>query len=872
MGSLKIKKLEYRGDNYYYKNDKFKNGLNILVGDNGNGKSTFTYLLVYALGAKVQWFNDTTKEPLVEILEDSNNYVELEIIINGLDYTFRRKIGENFISIYSHYDEEIKIYNITRKGYYYEKEKKTFSDWMFERLNINLAEITQYESTHRINFEDIMRYIYYDQITDNNIIISEFGIDRNDRYRNSNLMKRSIFELIMSSYFKEFYDTHYQIKNLNNQLQEKKEFNKSLTTLMDNIKKNISGDFNENISFGEELKRVQKELFRIKSLREKINEININGEENDNLIECIIDIQKKLVAKIHEQKNYEFKNEEIERYLLKFRNLYQQKENEIKHIEKILFTANYIDIINEDKCPFCQEELNLEDNICICGSNKSINFSKFIYSDKEYKEIIKSKVKSIKTIESTIKEYEDRYIQIKDKINKTKSCLDELNSKLKTLNNNIIYDVTLDRASDLTQNYMDLREKEHELELIISKQKEIDKSSKEVDKLDNSIKKKKEKLEELQKEKDDILQENLNMFEKIYSEYLIDYYNDEGKKFVVKLDRNYTPFLNVYREKSFTVPKKFFYYLTLLDVSLNDKLNINYPRFLIIDTIKDAGLEMEDLKRLMRYLLNYQDKDCQIILTCGYDEYSTEFKPYEIDYLSDSNMLLKKYIDMSSDKEHIEIQEYEDMYREEARLESMPKDDADVFCEINKHDDVIEFNNLIEEYVYNFNRYTDELVGYLGDIDWENINSELNKKIIKEILGIDKQIDNEEFQQYIDKFINDLSNKVEEMVYESEFNFGIIDRLYGLWDGCIEISIEGALCIAEGNVDELQILLRENKSIIERGSIEKTYGEYYISDNGAAMPEVDDDLKINLNDIQANLDEKFYDTIEKLKGYISLFD
>lgn len=641
MGNIKIRKLEYKGDNFYYKNDKFKNGLNIVVGDNGNGKSTFTYLLVYALGAKVQWFNDTTKEPLVEILEDTNNYVELEIKINGKDYTFKREIGENFISIYSHADDEIKIYNIARNGYYYQKEGRTFSDWIFEKLNINLVEITQYESAHRINFEDIMRYIYYDQITDNNVIISEFGIDRNDRYKNSNLMKRSIFELIMSSYFKEFYDTHYQIKNLNNKLQEKKEFNKSLLTLMDNIKKSINGDINENVSLEEELKKVQKELFRIKYLREKINERSINGEENDNLIECILDIQKKIVAKIHEQKNYEFKNEEIERYLLKFKSLYQEKENEIKHIEKILFTANYIDIINEDKCPFCQEELNLKENICICGSSNSINFSKFIYSDKEYKEIIKSKVKSIKTIENTIKDYEDKYIEIKEKNNKTKSHLEELNFKLKTLNNNIIYDADLDRVSDLTQNYMDLQEKEHELELVISKQKEIAKSSKEIDKLNNSIRKKKERLEELQKEKDDILQENLNMFEKIYSEYLIDYYKNEGKKFVVKLDRNYTPFLNVYREKSFTVPKKFFYYLTLLELSLNDKLNINYPRFLIIDTIKDAGLEMEDLKRLMRYLLNYQDKDCQIILTCGYDEYSTEFQPYEIDYLSDDNMLLK---------------------------------------------------------------------------------------------------------------------------------------------------------------------------------------------------------------------------------------
>ncbi|MDU7150418.1 MAG: hypothetical protein E6300_18310 [Clostridium sp.] len=232
----------------------------------------------------------------------------------------------------------------------------------------------------------------------------------------------------------------------------------------------------------------------------------------------------------------------------------------------------------------------------------------------------------------------------------------------------------------------------------------------------------------------------------------------------------------------------------------------------------------------------------------------------------------KENIDMLRSKREIEIQGYEEMYREEAGLGSMPKDEEDVFEEINEHDDVIEFNNLIEEYVYNFNHYADELLGYLEDIDCGDLNSELNKNIIKDILCIDKPVDKEEFQHYIDEFTNDLSNKVEEIVYESEFSFAVIDKLYGLWDGSIEISIEGTLCIAEGNVDKLEIVLRENNIITERGSIEKTYGEYYISDYGAAMPEVGDDLQVKLDDVQAYIDDKFYGTIEKLKDYISLFD
>lgn len=313
MGSIEIKSLKYIGDKYYYKNDKFKKGLNILVGDNGNGKSTFTYLIFYALGGKVEWFNNETKQPLVEILDDTNNYIELEIIVNEERYILKRGIRDNFISVYKYKENEIKSYSIGRNGYYYEKEKITFSDWIFEKLNINLVEITQYDSTHRINFNDVMRYIYYDQITDNNIIISEFGIDRNDRYKNSNLMRRSIFELIMSSYFEEFYRTYYNIKKLNNEMQEKKEYNNALITLRDNIIINIDGDNLVNLK--NQLEKVQKEMYRIRNLREEIKSNNSQDQDEqvNKKIDYIADIQKNIIAKFHEQKNYEFTKDEIEK-------------------------------------------------------------------------------------------------------------------------------------------------------------------------------------------------------------------------------------------------------------------------------------------------------------------------------------------------------------------------------------------------------------------------------------------------------------------------------------------------------------------------------------------------------------------------------
>lgn len=61
MGAIVINSLKYKGDTYFYSNEKFTKGLNLLVGDNGNGKSTFTYLIVYCLGIDVEFLKRVVK-------------------------------------------------------------------------------------------------------------------------------------------------------------------------------------------------------------------------------------------------------------------------------------------------------------------------------------------------------------------------------------------------------------------------------------------------------------------------------------------------------------------------------------------------------------------------------------------------------------------------------------------------------------------------------------------------------------------------------------------------------------------------------------------------------------------------------------------
>lgn len=252
---------------------------------------------------------------------------------------------------------------------------------------------------------------------------------------------------------------------------------------------------------------------------------------------------------------------------------------------------------------------------------------------------------------------------------------------------------------------------------------------------------------------------------------------------------------------------------------------------------------------------------------------SDRFKNFRDYITSKFDSKNKENLDMLRGKREIEIQQYEEMYRSEAGLNSMPNDEDDVFEEINENDDVIEFINVIEEYVENFKSLVDVLLGHLEDIDVECIELELRQNIIETIFNINnEEVSDEQFIEYIQGFVETITDKINSICNETEVHFGSIAELYGAWDGCIEIAVEGNICIEEGNTDELFVELKHDNNIIESGNIVKTYGEYYISDYGAAMPEVEDDLEINLDTIQTIIQERFDNTIELLSNYINIFE
>ena len=52
MGRLAVRRVSYIGDDYYFESPHLNDGIVILEGENGHGKSTFMDMIYFALGGK----------------------------------------------------------------------------------------------------------------------------------------------------------------------------------------------------------------------------------------------------------------------------------------------------------------------------------------------------------------------------------------------------------------------------------------------------------------------------------------------------------------------------------------------------------------------------------------------------------------------------------------------------------------------------------------------------------------------------------------------------------------------------------------------------------------------------------------------------
>ena len=414
MGLMRVNKLVYEGNKYYFESKEFGENIILIEGDNGTGKSTFCNLIYFALGGEVPIFRRNNDKRHDEITSDSDNYVDLYVSINDDRYLLRRYFGDNEVTVIPYKRVIEKIYSEDKKTLLEEKvrfslsEDKTeifsvnrskdvcvFSDWILGKLEISVVELFHGYNTFKINISDLMRLIYHDQQPNPEGIYKK--PDTNSTYvSDSELVRKAIFELLVGKAYSDYYDSIVEEKKLSREKSLAKEVVNEYTLLADKMRKNGEA---KNVSFlQKEISDKEQQIDKLHDARQAFkrnrsgsNTINQDIEScKSELIDCelrLSRLKEKLVSALDE------------RYKLNV--VRNESASEIRRIEKVIFSHDQLNLFTSDTCPYCLSHVDRVEGHCVCGASiEEEQYERFFYTSKEYKDILKTKLKALSTIKT----------------------------------------------------------------------------------------------------------------------------------------------------------------------------------------------------------------------------------------------------------------------------------------------------------------------------------------------------------------------------------------------------------------------------------------------------------------------------------------
>jgi hypothetical protein len=629
MGSLKINRVSYFGNEYYYESPVLENGINIIVGDNGSGKSTFSFFLDYGLGGNVEHFkknkdpNSKSKNKKMVreyslIVNDKDNFVLLDVSINGISYEFKRFINTNEIFINDGED------NFSKK-LYRQGDADIFSDWLLSKLGIEVFDLSLGRHNWRIGFKDLYRLMYYDQETSPIKVFK--APDAENFISDSDVIRKAIFETLLgktSETYNLSYSTYRKAKlgyeQLNNELSEFCKLN------------NVSPDCEYDLE--EENQEIEELIRTIEDIENERELAACSKTKFGHNLELIENLKEKYFQKSIELNQYKMDQDRLVVEIFRIDNFKKDLEFEIKQINKIIFTHDKLSIFSTTTCPFCSKEIDEDrQKLCLCGHEKDEeNTTKFVYSSSDYRHIYAQKNKKLATIEDAIIAVRKDALENTMKIDQVSSEIESIETKLSQLVNISTHEGNLVSLSELNSRLNQLNDD------LYFKQREY-LTCKEFEKLNTEKELKKEARDKAEREskRQEHIFNNANKatikeFGKIL-ESLVDKSSLSCE--TMSMDSDYMPLVDggIYREKSSAVTVRMMYYFTMLSYSLANP-RVKFPRFLVMDTPEDSGIDKEKLIKNLALLegklkeYNSLNADYQVILTTGEDRYPPLYQSY----------------------------------------------------------------------------------------------------------------------------------------------------------------------------------------------------------------------------------------------------
>lgn len=638
MGRLAIRRVIYNGEKYSFESPYLNDGLIIMEGINGHGKSTFMNLIYYALGGRVQAFNKKDNDvdnKHNEIYKDKNNYVELLIEICDEEYELTRYIGDSLIFVVGR-DEKVIETCVSRN----QSDDNTivFSDWILKKLKVEVFDLVQGTKSFKLNFTDLMRLVYHDQSTEVGRVYKE--ADNSNFISDSLEIRKAIFEVLLGKTYNEYYYVLGQYKL------KLKEFEKA-QAIMDSYDEFLGEILDYDLANVIHIKSMIEENQEMIERLQIEREIATDQKSNVDEVWQIINQQKSILIESQNSEEEWIQSKQLTvQSIDKIVYLIDEAEKELEEIEKIRLVNKKLKLFAPNTCPYCLRKVEREKGKCICGNDiAEEQYEKFFYTDEEYLDILKVKKKAILSLNSLLDRKNERMRVIithieksRQEIEKIKKYIGELTKDI-TSNYNSAYIRQLDeRERELNGKIVELQQAE---ELATKREKLVS----EVTQLRNKVEGLKIKVEScLNAAREDMLSKKED-FDEIYLDLMK---RADEHCFSAYLGDDYMPHINSgsYRERSAAVPKRLMYFLTLMIESL--KNDVNFPRFLMIDTPNKEGIDRDNLIKniaLLRETDLYTkegSRPYQIILTTGIDTYPEEFKKFVFYTLDGDKYLLQE--------------------------------------------------------------------------------------------------------------------------------------------------------------------------------------------------------------------------------------
>lgn len=565
--------------------------INVVLGANNTGKSTFLKLILYALGTPIKTFIEEIDQ---QKLCDSIS-LDVEFKSKKRVRILRKLPASDAIIVTPIKDiDELLTDEVSALS------ASEFSDYLLEQEGYSVDRITYGVDKHAtFRFYFLLRALYVDQITAAHSILSDLDADPG-YFSSQPLIKKAIIEKLLGKDNSELQRIRMEIQALS----------KSQAELTNRIAF-LSKQSNELELINDiNTRKIEAELIQIKGERE-----------------ALTDKQFEKVASIQAVNDFQYSEEQIQKrlYLKKLLSEQQVKSLELSDIENVIksltqdlsllkYKIAAKDILEDLPILFCPnclsplDEKQQKDGLCVHCHEKT-DEDKIINSATLKKTILDSisEANELKQLK------ENELLEIQKKISDIQMQLADENKKAMVNSkevNNLIYQAISEikkrleyllKREAVLQNYKDITAEEKHLK---EKRKE------------NNLTLTNLKTELLQADsKATLSAHHTASFKRNFEKYLNKMFSEID---TCELDENYMPIidsikLNAVSSASLKVAVRLSYVLALLNVAQESEKYNSHVGFILLDSPKDKDLDNDRFSKYLQ-LLN-TESDGQVFVT-----------------------------------------------------------------------------------------------------------------------------------------------------------------------------------------------------------------------------------------------------------------